>query len=361
MIDNMDELTNELVQIVRDVVVTRAEIEEPHHDNHKAGAIPKTEETPEHNLPDATAVPECSAESLPMESHMVSDRPSDVHQKKHTKSGPRRMNTRMGRAQQKRRAVDEADPIHAMQLSLVPSNASLSCIRFRWKRRRMMSIPDIGLTAQTLITMLPNMDRDTLIPHIIQNIPSMELSIFHILQTELRQPFSLNNGMVIQEALYYWLVNYRCTFVDDAKKVCTLYRVRESTLVWWEGRAVRIWHWPFEMRIPFVQMCHCVLNSIVNTAHEQFPMVESCPESAVSSSSSPALMSSAAPCVTPHMYRDLTEPLCVRCTSRAIAATCVDFWPISLGNRDNGVGHRSTSVTTISEPPSPVSELLGID
>jgi hypothetical protein len=262
---------------------------------------------------------------------------------------------RVGRSSHRKRERDNTSEHAAdiMQLAVIPDNVSLGCMRFQWKRRRMMSIPDIGATAQSLAKATTGSDPIKFVPNIIKNIPGMEISVFHVLDEELEQPFTLNNGMILQEAMYYWLANYRSSSPAQFDVVHNLYQARESLLVWWEGRSVRIWCWPYELRPALVCMARSVLTVLVRIVCMELtePVCSTAtddPESgeatttttsASSSSSShqlvaavlpPPSLKSTVPCKTPHVYTSFDDPLCLRCTYRSISTMRTDFWPITI-------------------------------
>ena len=273
---------------------------------------------------------------------------------------------RAGRSSQRKRERDntttssERAAVDYMQLTVLPDNVSLGGVRFQWKRRRMMSIPDVGATAQTLAKATVGSDPSKFVPNIIKNTPGMEISVFHILDEELEQPFTLNNGMILQEALYYWLMNYRSSCAAQFDVVHNLYQARESLLVWWEGRCVRIWCWPYEMRPALVCMTRCVLAVLARIVHIELTEpaslaapsddaaaadTEATADPAASSSSSSvavpppqSAIHSNLPCKTPHVFTSFDDPLCVRCTNRSISAMRTDFWPITIVTCGGGGG-----------------------
>lgn len=77
---------------------------------------------------------------------------------------------------------------------------------FRYKRRTLNSAVDVGRTAEHLVELGvvdPMIETNELIPAVVDlAVSSQRVSVFYLLGEELDVPFSLDNGVVLQQLVY---------------------------------------------------------------------------------------------------------------------------------------------------------------
>lgn len=102
-----------------------------------------------------------------------------------------------------------------------------------------------------------------LYPVLVRHLIGGRLSIFSILDVELGQRFSLDNGMALQDTMDLWLRRYRPPRLPIAHDVFRLLKKhREPLNVLWEGRDLRIWTWPMEMKPEVINVVRRILQVV---------------------------------------------------------------------------------------------------
>lgn len=133
--------------------------------------------------------------------------------------------------------------------------------------KRTHTVPNIGASVRRIarVTGRPCTDRCAdLYPVLLrQLIGTQRTSIFAVLDVELRQTFSLDNGMSVQDTLDMWLRRYRTPRVPVlGDPLCVLKKHREPLSVIWEGRDIRIWTWPGNLREVVANVTQRILNAV---------------------------------------------------------------------------------------------------
>jgi hypothetical protein len=118
---------------------------------------------------------------------------------------------------------------------------------------------------------------DTLtVQGILKHLPTVELSVFNLLEEELCQPFTPENGMVIQEGILLLAREFRVqafglVYVDrmsvdnripleDVDMVQRVWTQRAVMAVQWNNKEFRIWHWPSGLRTIVLRLARVALD-----------------------------------------------------------------------------------------------------
>jgi hypothetical protein len=114
-----------------------------------------------------------------------------------------------------------------------------------------------------------NRDVARLIPLFLERLVEPRVCIFTLLMDSLRQPFSLDNGLALQETTLLWL-----RMTPSGRKsgpelpMLALKRTKQFHTVWWEARCVKVWTWPMELKDSLVELCHTLLETLSGNATE---------------------------------------------------------------------------------------------
>jgi hypothetical protein len=116
------------------------------------------------------------------------------------------------------------------------------------KIRRTMAIVDIDST-------LKHHGETMAVQDILKSLPGVQLSAFHILEDDLKQAFTPENGMVVQEGILLLAREFRTRVLQgDHDELHLVWTQRMVTAVQWNRKEFRIWHWPAQLR-PAVLRC----------------------------------------------------------------------------------------------------------
>ena len=176
---------------------------------------------------------------------------------------------------------EDAEPLKPPSQNIIQeAEPPKNTIQFVTKIRRTVSVLDLdqtaklcGFNAQTLITMIPN----------------VELSVFHILDTKLhpvcicvnaccrQQAYTIENGCALQECVIQVIKEFRNTVgAEEKERLVQLWEKRNVHILLWNTKEVRMWHWPAECTQELVyvsRFCIGLLtanrNSPINVAMER--------------------------------------------------------------------------------------------
>jgi hypothetical protein len=91
----------------------------------------------------------------------------------------------------------------------------------------------------------------------------LRTSVFAVLDVDLGQPFSLDNGMFVQDTLDMWMRRFRTPRVPVIGDPLRLLKThREPLSVIWEGRDLRIWTWPENLREVLANVTQRILSAV---------------------------------------------------------------------------------------------------
>jgi len=149
-------------------------------------------------------------------------------------------------------------------------------LEVEYRAKRTNSLPDIAANGRKWAAERPASGDEAaigfegLIPAVLRTLMRPRVTTFDLLTTELGLPFSLDNGVVLQELVLQRLPWVRAprrseTDTDSAATTRRLWKERQPRTVWWEARTVRVWTWPAELRAALVEACRGVL-ACVRTA-----------------------------------------------------------------------------------------------
>lgn len=133
--------------------------------------------------------------------------------------------------------------------------------------KRTHVVPDVGATVRQMARAMgrrADLCLD-LYPPVVRALSADRVSVFTVLDSaELgTQPFSLDNGMALQDTLDWWLRRYRQPRLPVARDALRLLKKhREPLGVRWEGRDLRVWTWPAEQRRDLVAVLRRILSAL---------------------------------------------------------------------------------------------------
>jgi hypothetical protein len=172
------------------------------------------------------------------------------------------------------------------------------------------SLPDVAATARKWAA--DGEPFEGMIPAVLRTLMRPRITVFDVLSAEAGLPFSLDNGVALQELVLQrlaWLgrAPKRSRSGGDAAATTTasrrLWTERQPRTVWWEARTVRVYAWPAELREALAAACRGVLACARGTGGP-----ERCPERGIHRGGLPGL-----------------EAACVSCTRRRLEGLRADY------------------------------------
>lgn len=133
--------------------------------------------------------------------------------------------------------------------------------------KRSHVVPDVGATVRQLgLSLGRRADLcPDLYPAVVRSLFGDRVAVFTVVDApELgSQLFSLDNGMGLQDALDWWMRQYRRPRLPIARDAFRLLKKhREPHSVLWEGRDLRVWSWPAEVRPDLVRVLRYILTAM---------------------------------------------------------------------------------------------------
>ena len=128
---------------------------------------------------------------------------------------------------------------------------------------RNTSMVDIAATLRSVTGLTGTVT--PLVPGFLEQLLGPRVSVFTILVHDLNQPFSLDNGIALQELSLFWLRLFNVRRKDAPPLPTSLRKNQQFLWVWWEARPIRIWTWPADLRTALVQFCRAVLVKSLHT------------------------------------------------------------------------------------------------
>ena len=138
---------------------------------------------------------------------------------------------------------------------LFPTTGLPTDLRFHTKLRRTTSVVDLDETAK-----MYNIPKDGM-RLLLQRLPGMEVSVFHILDKDLGQPFTFENGCALQDCIIQVAKEFRAHVTSpDKEHLKMLWDQRNIHIIIWNMKDVRIWHWPETCSVALLRVAgYCLL------------------------------------------------------------------------------------------------------
>ena len=138
---------------------------------------------------------------------------------------------------------------------LFPATGLPTDLRFHTKLRRTASVVDLDETAK--IYHIPKDGMRLL----LQRLPGIEVSVFHILDKHLGQPFTLENGCALQDCVIQVAKEFRARVTSPDKELLKMiWDQRNIHIIIWNTKDVRVWHWPETCSAALLRVAtHCLL------------------------------------------------------------------------------------------------------